>query len=312
MTESLDGVLNLLKPPGMTSHDVVDFVRRTLGVKRAGHTGTLDPGAAGVLPVCLGRATRVSEYLLGTDKAYRAVMVFGLTTDTQDAQGRVVTTADASGVTREAVEAALGGFRGLIRQVPPMVSAARHQGERLYRLARRGETVERVPRDVTVSALTLAEWYPGARPRVVLDITCSKGTYVRTLCHDLGQALGCGAYLDFLVRVRHGPFRQEESATLEELVDAVRQGGIARLLVEPGQALAFMPRVAVRGEEAHRLTHGVAPLPRSAAELVAAGPIAGRLVRLCGPDERLLAIARVYPDQRDSTLVAFKLEKVLV
>lgn len=312
MTESLDGVLNLLKPPGMTSHDVVDFVRRTLGVRRAGHTGTLDPGAAGVLPVCVGRATRVSEYLLGTDKTYRAVMVLGVITDTQDAQGHVVATADASGVTREAVEAALDEFRGPIRQVPPMVSAARHQGERLYRLARRGETVERAPRDVTVSSLTLADWRPGARARAVLDVTCSKGTYVRTLCHDLGQALGCGAHLDFLVRMRHGPFRQEESATLEELADTVREGDVARLLVTPAQALAFMPRIAVRGEEARRLTHGIAPLSRGAAELVFAGPIAGRLVRLCGPDDRLLAIARAYPDQRDPEMVAFRLEKVLV
>lgn len=312
MTESLDGVLNLLKPPGMTSHDVVDFVRRLMGIKRAGHTGTLDPGAAGVLPVCIGRATRISEYLLGSDKAYRAVMVLGVTTDTQDAQGRTVATADASGVTREALEAALCGFRGLIRQVPPMVSAARHQGERLYRLARRGELVERAPRDVTISTLTLVDWRPGKRPQAVLDITCSKGTYVRTLCHDLGQVVGCGAYLDFLVRVRHGPFRQEESATLEELADAVREGDAPRLVVPSAQALAFMPRVAVRGEEVHRLANGAAPLPRNAAELAAAGPIAGRLVRLCGPDGRLLAVARVYPDQRDPALVAFHIEKVLV
>lgn len=296
----------------MTSHDVVAFVRRLLGVKRAGHTGTLDPGAAGVLPVCIGRATRVSEYLLGTDKAYRAVMVLGVTTDSQDAQGRVVETADASGVTREDLEAVLGGFRGVIRQVPPMVSAARHQGERLYRLARRGEQVERAPRDVTVSTLTLVNWQPGERPQAVLDITCSKGTYVRTLCHDVGQALGCGAYLDFLVRMRHGPFRQEESVTLEELADAVREGDASSLVVSSSEALAFMPRVQVRGEEARRLGNGCAPLPRGAAELAAAGPIAGRLVRLCGPDGRLLAVARVYPDQREPSLVAFRLEKVLV
>lgn len=306
----MDGVLNLLKPPGMTSHDVVDFVRRTLGLRRVGHTGTLDPGAAGVLPVCLGRATRVSEYLLGCDKAYRAVMVLGVATDTHDAQGRVTAVADASGVTREDVERLLPRFRGVISQVPPMTSAARVGGERLYRLARAGKTVERPPRQITVYTLELVDWRPGPRPAAYLDVVCSKGTYVRTLCHDLGAALGCGAYLHFLVRTAQGPFRQEESVTLEELAGAAARGEVRRHLVPPAAALSFLPAVTLRPEEVRRVTHGQPPFPRGAGELAVAGPLAGRLVRLCAPAGDLVAVARAYPQPRGGG-VGFRLEKVL-
>lgn len=310
----MDGVLNLLKPPGMTSHDVVAYVRRMLGVRKAGHAGTLDPGAAGVLPVCLGRATRISEYLLGSDKVYRAVMVLGVTTDTQDAAGRVVTQADAAGVTRQDLEGVLQRFRGPIAQVPPMVSAAKHQGERLYRLARRGEHVDRPARRVTVFSLELAVWRPGRRASAVLDITCSKGTYVRTLCHDIGQALGCGAYLSFLVRLRHGPFGLAESFTLEELAAAVQAGTLGRLLLPMSRALEAVPEVVIGAEEARRLANGAAPLPRAVSGLpprVVSGPLAGRLVRLHGPAGDLLALARIYPDGEAPGRVVFRLEKVL-
>ncbi len=312
----MDGVINVLKPPGMTSHDVVDFVRRTLGVKRAGHTGTLDPGAAGVLPVCVGKATRVSEYLLGSDKAYRAVMVLGVVTDTHDAQGRVEAVHDPSGVTRADVERALGGFRGVIRQVPPMISAGKHAGERLYRLARRGVVVERAPRTVTVMALELVSFQPGPAARAILDIACSKGTYVRTLCHDIGQVLGCGAYLDFLVRTRHGPFVQEEAVTIEELEQAARDGTVARYVLAPGAALAFLPEVTLRPDESRRLALGIAPAPRPLAvlppEVVAGGRPAGRLVRLSTADGALAALARLYPARGEGGLMGFRLEKVLL
>lgn len=312
----MDGVINILKPPGMTSHDVVDLVRRILGVKRAGHTGTLDPGAAGVLPVCVGKATRVSEYLLGSDKGYRAVMVLGVATDSHDAQGRVEAVRDASGVQRSDLERVLEGFRGVIGQVPPMISAGKHEGERLYRLARRGVVVERAPRTITVMALELVSFQPGPRARAVLDIACSKGTYVRTLCHDIGQALGCGAYLDFLVRTRHGPFVQEEAVTLEELEQAAGAGTAGRLMMSPAAALAFLPKVTLRPAEATRLAHGVAPAPRSPAalpaELTAGGRPAGRLVRLCTADGTLAAVARVYPEPGAGGLLGFRLEKVLL
>ncbi len=310
-----NGVLNVLKPPGMTSHDVVDEVRRLFGLRRVGHAGTLDPGAAGVLPLCLGRATRISEYLLGSDKEYRALLALGASTDTQDAQGTLLREDDASGVTREALEDVLGQFRGTIRQVPPMVSAARHLGQRLYELAREGVDVDRPSRAVTVYRLELVRWWPGRRARAVLDLTCSKGTYVRTLCHDIGNALGVGGYLHFLVRTRHGPFSQEQAVTLEELAAAVREGEPGRYLLAPAAALDFLPAVELRPEEAERVRNGMPPLPRRLARMDpglvrARGGVAGKLVRLLDRGE-LLGLARLYPQPGGVDSVAFRLEKVL-
>ncbi|BAD40510.1 tRNA pseudouridine(55) synthase TruB [Symbiobacterium thermophilum] len=252
----VDGVLNLLKPPGMTSHDVVAFVRRALGVKKAGHTGTLDPGVAGVLPVCVGRATRLAEYIAGSDKAYRAEITFGVATDTQDGFGEVVAEADASHLTRGDVAYALTRFHGPIEQVPPMVSAVKVGGKRLYELARKGVEVEREPRRVFIHRLQLLDFRPGPRPVAYIDVVCSKGTYVRTLAHDLGRFLQVGAHLSYLVRTRSGPFVLAQAATLEELA-----AGKARLL-PPAAALGDMPRVTVSGRAAARVLHGVAPAVR--------------------------------------------------
>ncbi|OTA40349.1 MAG: pseudouridine synthase, partial [Symbiobacterium thermophilum] len=246
-------MLNLLKPPGMTSHDVVAFVRRALGVKKAGHTGTLDPGVAGVLPVCVGRATRLAEYIAGSDKAYRAEITFGVATDTQDGFGEVVAEADASHLTRGDVAYALTRFHGPIEQVPPMVSAVKVGGKRLYELARKGVEVEREPRRVFIHRLQLLDFRPGPRPVAYIDVVCSKGTYVRTLAHDLGRFLQVGAHLSYLVRTRSGPFVLAQAATLEELA-----AGKARLL-PPAAALGDMPRVTVSGRAAARVLHGVAP-----------------------------------------------------
>ncbi|MBY6276923.1 tRNA pseudouridine(55) synthase TruB, partial [Symbiobacterium thermophilum] len=248
--------LNLLKPPGMTSHDVVAFVRRALGVKKAGHTGTLDPGVAGVLPVCVGRATRLAEYIAGSDKAYRAEITFGVATDTQDGFGEVVAEADASHLTRGDVAYALTRFHGPIEQVPPMVSAVKVGGKRLYELARKGVEVEREPRRVFIHRLQLLDFRPGPRPVAYIDVVCSKGTYVRTLAHDLGRFLQVGAHLSYLVRTRSGPFVLAQAATLEELA-----AGKARLL-PPAAALGDMPRVTVSGRAAARVLHGVAPAVR--------------------------------------------------
>ncbi|MEW8977293.1 MAG: tRNA pseudouridine(55) synthase TruB [Symbiobacterium sp.] len=275
-----DGILNLLKPPGMTSHDVVNFVRRTLGVKRVGHTGTLDPGVAGVLPICVGRATRLAEYIAGADKAYRAEVTFGVTTSTQDSFGEVLAEADASHLTRGDVAYALTRFHGEIEQVPPMVSAVKVEGRRLYELAREGIEVERKPRRVTIHRLQLLDFRPGPRPVAYLDVVCSKGTYVRTLAHDLGQYLRVGAHLSYLVRTRSGQFTLSEAATLEELA-----AGQARLL-PMAAVLGDMPQVVVAGPAAERLRHGVAPRIRPPAP-------DGATVALLGEAGELLALAQV-------------------
>jgi tRNA pseudouridine55 synthase len=274
----MDGVLNLLKPPGMTSHDVVSVVRRALGVKKVGHTGTLDPGVAGVLPICVGRATRLAEYIAGEEKAYRAEITFGVVTDTQDSFGEVLAEQEAGHLTRGDVAYCLTRFHGPIMQVPPMVSAVKVGGKRLYELAREGVEVEREARQVTIHRIQLLDFRPGPRPRAFVDVVCSKGTYIRTLAHDLGQMLKVGAHMSYLVRTRSGPFSLESAATLEELL-----AGRAPLL-PPAAALGEMARATVSGPAAERLKHGVAP------RLRVAHPD-GTTVALLDPQGDLLALA---------------------
>jgi tRNA pseudouridine55 synthase len=210
----MDAVINLDKPPGMTSFGAVARVRRLTGTRRVGHTGTLDPTATGVLPLCLGRATRFSRYMVATTKTYRAFVTLGVSTTSYDSEGDVVARGDAGGVTREAVEAALENFRGSILQIPPMHSALKYGGQPLYRLARRGITVPREPRRIVVHRLELTGWQP---PLVTLEIDCDKGFYVRSLADDLGQVLGCGAFLSGLTRLRVGHLHLADACSLEAL-----------------------------------------------------------------------------------------------
>lgn len=213
----MDALLNLYKPAGMTSREAVDAVRRLLGVRRAGHTGTLDPGAEGVLLICLGKATRLNEFLQWLPKTYRATMVLGVQTDTQDMEGKVVASTDASRMTREMLEAVLPRFTGEIEQIPPMHSAVHHQGRRLYDLAREGKVVPREARRVQVYRLELRRFAPGAHPEADIEVECSTGTYIRTLCADIGDALGAGAAMKRLVRTAIGSFRAEKAVTLQQL-----------------------------------------------------------------------------------------------
>jgi tRNA pseudouridine55 synthase len=215
------GLLAVLKPPGMTAHDVVGAVRRVVGTRRVGHGGTLDPAAAGVTLVAVGKATRLLGYLLD-DKAYRAEVVFGLATDTGDLEGRTMARADAGGLTAAELDAALAGFRGPIVQRPPMASAVHVGGRRLYELARAGIALapEAIPtREVTLHELTRLDFVPGPVAVTRLDVACSAGTYIRSLAVDLGQALGLPACLQFLLRTRSGPIDLAAAQTLEELAD---------------------------------------------------------------------------------------------
>ena len=225
----MDGVLVIDKPPGMTSHDVVDKVRKKLGTKKVGHGGTLDPDATGVLLIGVGKATRFLSYAQAAPKRYQARVRFGTSTSSQDASGEVIATRRAD-IGREDVEQALPGFTGDIEQIPPMVSAVKVGGERLYKKALRGEEVERKPRAVHIYELALLDFVSGDEPEAELDVTCSGGTYIRTLAHDLGEELGCGAHLRTLRRVAANGFSVEEALPLEAvdpgalrpLADAVR------------------------------------------------------------------------------------------
>jgi tRNA pseudouridine55 synthase len=255
----VDGILNVNKPAGITSFRVVAALRRASGEKRVGHAGTLDPDATGVLPVCLGRATRVIEFLSDTSKSYRATVRLGAATDTYDASGTVTAEGDPSDVTREGVEKALGRFRGRIHQTPPMYSALKTAGRPLYALAREGKTVPRRSRAVTIERLALTGWDP---PELTLELDCSKGTYVRSLAHDLGQALGCGAHLSGLVRTRVGTFRLEDTVTLEAAETAFRDGAAATLLAPLDSVLGDMEPVTITGEEMDAVKKG-RPLGRA-------------------------------------------------
>lgn len=250
----MEGIINVLKPPGMTSSDIVVWMRRVLKIKKIGHTGTLDPGVAGVLPICVGKGTRLAEYITEQGKAYRAEVTFGITTDTQDAFGKMLQVTPSE-LGQSDLERAIPRFMGKISQIPPMYSAVRKAGKHLYEYAREGIAVERTPREVTIYKLKLEKWYEGEFPRAILDIECSKGTYIRTICHDLGQALGCGAHMSYLLRVRSGPFQLQESWTLEEIEEAVRDGTYRFLL--PLTAGIDLPQVFLSAARANAFRHGL-------------------------------------------------------
>ena len=256
---TVSGILNLCKPIDCTSFDLVKQIRRLSGEKKVGHGGTLDPLASGVLPICLGRATRVSEFLAESSKSYRAVMKFGAATDTYDAEGTITEEHDASHITLEKVEESLDPFRGIILQEPPMYSALKHEGKRLYELAREGITIERPKRETAVHKLQILNWDP---PYASIYVDCGRGTYVRSLAHDIGQELGVGAHLTELVRLRTGPFDISESVTPEEFEQAAATGNWQELLFSIDFALSNMP-AAILDKRAERATTNGQPIPVS-------------------------------------------------
>lgn len=273
----MNGVVVVDKPGGLTSFDVVARVRRALGEKRVGHTGTLDPMATGVLPVCIGEATKLVPFLVAGEKEYEAEALLGVATDTLDATGRVTAETNAGHVSRSDVEAALPGFVGTLQQRPPMHSALRVGGQRLYELARRGLEVERATRPVVVHALELVGWAP---PRLALRVRCGKGTYVRSLVADLGAALGVGAHLTALRRTRVGAFTLAQAVALDTI-------GPATLLVSPAAALAGHATVALGAAEVVDVRAGkVRAVDVLAVPSGTEGP-----VRLLGPDGSLVAVA---------------------
>ncbi len=248
----MDGLVVVDKPAGVTSHDVVDQVRARLGTKRVGHGGTLDPDATGVLVIGVGRATRLLEYAQAAPKRYRATAVFGKATSTQDASGEVVAEAPAGHLTETLVAQALAEFVGEIEQVPPMVSAVKVGGERLYRKARRGEEVERPTRRVVVHGIDLLAFAPGEEPRAELDVSCSGGTYVRTLVHDVGGRLGCGAHLAALRRTASGGFTEADAIDVADVAP--------NSLLPPAAAVRDMTRLDLSAEDARGVANG-RPLP---------------------------------------------------
>lgn len=303
----MDGLLNILKPPGMTSHDVVGYIRRLAGIKKVGHTGTLDPGAAGVLLVCCGRATRLVEYL-DHDKQYRAEITFGAASSTGDSFGELRETGIPAGFSRDLVIGILPFFTGAVSQVPPMTSAVRHRGKKLYALSRQGVVVDRRPRTVKIYSLEMIKWYGCAeRPRALLDIRCSAGTYIRTLCHDIGERLGCGAYMSFLLRTGVGGFLINGAYTLEELKDLAQRGRLPEALVSMEDALSFFPAVEISEGAVDSVRSG-STLHPPGVKNAPADVRPGETVILTAKG-KVLAVARASADDRGR--ISFKPEKVL-
>jgi tRNA pseudouridine55 synthase len=286
----LSGVVVVNKPSGPTSFDVVRRVKGLFKVKRVGHTGTLDPTATGVLPICVGEATKVAGFIADGEKEYEATVRFGQVTDTQDAAGRVLETRPIEGVTEDRVREALLSFVGLIEQTPPMYSARKIEGKRLYELARAGEEVEREPRTVNVDEARMTFFQP---PDCGIFVRCSKGTYLRTLAHDLGARLGSGAHLRELRRTRVGPFGIEESVGLDELMAAAKQGKdeLARYLKPLDRALDGLAELRLDAQLTRRVAHGHTPGPADLSRLRAPPYPRGRRVRLVDPSGHVLAVA---------------------
>jgi tRNA pseudouridine55 synthase len=289
---NLDGILLLDKPLGMTSNEALQRVKRLYNAAKAGHTGSLDPLATGLLPICLGGATKLSAFLLDADKRYRVLVRLGVTTTTADAEGEVVATAPVTGIGEEELRGVLRGFIGSIDQLPPMYSAVKHQGERLYKLARQGIEVERAPRTVQIFDIRLLTFAP---PDFEMGVHCSKGTYVRTLAEDIGKALGCGGHVAALRRTGVGPFTEPDArlvrmADLEALAEHGGPESLDGLLLPLESALGHWPALRLSEDAAFYLRQGQAVL-------VPQAPTEG-LVRLYDPSRRFIGVGSVLDDGR--------------
>jgi len=277
---AISGILVVDKPVGMTSHDVVQITRSGTGIRRAGHTGTLDPRASGVLVILIGPAVRLSEFVSASDKRYQAILRLGSTTDTYDAEGHFTRQSSAPvNISEEKFEEALKQFIGEIEQTPPPFSAVKMHGRKAYELARQGEEVDLAPRKIQVYHLEVLEWAP---PEVVIDVHCSSGTYVRSLANDMGNVLGCGAYLIGLRRTKSGRFSLRDAVPLRKLQDAFMAGNWYQYLIPAAEALADWPAVELNPDDVEEIKHGhrVKAAPDTKPGLVRGVSMAGELIAI--------------------------------
>lgn len=279
----MDGVIVINKPWGKTSHDMVHFIRKATGIKKVGHTGTLDPAATGVLPVCIGKACKAADMLTASDKSYRAELLLGMTTDTLDAEGEILTDQPFDYVTGEMLQNAIKKFIGEIKQIPPMFSAIKKDGKKLYELAREGKTVEREERLVRIDRIELLNFdkYNGTAE---IDVDCSKGTYIRTLCEDIGNVLGCGAYMNKLTRTKSGRFSLNESFTEEEISTLAKNGELESKLISVSELFADCEKVIVSQKQAELVKNGV--------RIRKNGLVKGKDYRVFSPCGEFLALSR--------------------
>jgi len=285
----MDGIVVMDKPAGLTSHDVVRKVKKILGAGKAGHTGTLDPMATGVLPVCVGEATKLAPFLSAENKTYLATMLLGVETDTQDTEGKIIEKSDRV-VSEEQIRTALGRLVGKIKQVPPAFSALKHKGRPLYKYARAGEFPEIAPRDVEIFSLNVRDI---SFPDVTFDISCSKGTYIRTICSDVGHALGCGACLSGLRRLRSGFFTEDMAAPLENGAPADIKKELLSKMLPMAQSLPAFAAVHISETVAGKLRAGFQPDADMVRQNVLPFLAAGDMVKFISPDGKLVAVAEM-------------------
>lgn len=251
----MNGILNILKPPGMTSFDVVGYLRGLIKIKKIGHTGTLDPAAVGVLPICIGNGTKVIEFLTETDKLYRAEITLGIETDTQDSTGRILNTHEVD-LSEEQIREAFAKFIGKQDQIPPMYSAVKIDGKKLYELARSGVTVERKSRPIEIFSMDILN-IKKASNSILFDVKCSKGTYIRTLCDDLGKELGCFGHMSFLVRLSAGVFNISDAISLEEVKELVERNSLHERLIGVDQVFKDFRGIILEKEECDKVINGL-------------------------------------------------------
>lgn len=248
----MNGVINVLKPTGMTSFDVVAYLRRILKIKKVGHTGTLDPCAAGVLPVCLGKATKAVEFLIDKDKIYRTGLKLGISTDTQDATGKIIKESPVD-VSKDEIERAIMSYVGKYSQVPPMYSAIKVNGKKLYDIAREGKVIDRKPREVEIYSIDIIQI---KKDSVIFDVECSKGTYIRTLCDDIGNKLGCGGHMSFLLRKKAGVFDLSTTLTLEEIRELAAQGTLQEKIIPVDEIFKDYDKIVLNLKDTKKFTNG--------------------------------------------------------
>ncbi len=277
----MNGVVNINKPKGFTSHDVVAKLRGILSTKKIGHTGTLDPDAVGVLPVCVGRATKIADMLTATEKEYVAEVTLGSETDTQDSSGTVLNSAEVS-VTEDDIKKTISEFIGEVSQIPPMYSAIKQDGKKLYELAREGKEVERKPRIVEIKEIEILEC-DLENNKFSMRVACSKGTYIRTLCHDIGRKLGCFAHMSYLQRTKSGRFTIEKSYTLEEVESAISNGDLSFL--EPiDKIFEEYPALYLSERKADKMCNGV--------RVRTSGLVEGTIYRVYDEKQNFLTISQ--------------------
>ena len=293
MNYTLDSIVNLFKPVGPTSFDMVCSVRKILGVKKAGHIGTLDPAAEGVLPICLNRSTRIIQFLSPLQKTYRATLELGSETDTQDATGRKISTKDPSLVNETKIKQVFQTFVGEKDQIPPMYSAKKKNGIPLYKLARNGINIARDPVKVTIYSI---DFIKKEKNQVLFEVRCSAGTYIRTLSHDIGKKLGCYAHMVRLTRTKVGLFGLGRTLTLEELKVAYEEGSLPEKLLPLEEALNFLPAIRVKEEYLESVSHGVA-LSKCFLETIPDRFEPGHYFRVFGNNDKVVAVVEPVVDQ---------------